>query len=84
MFELIYRISNIYNDANTEIMLYRSKDYNSVIDICKKYNIPFKESIYGTNLLDGFWIREMPEMLLNENALNHYLEYHKNTEWKRK
>jgi hypothetical protein len=48
-----------------------------------KYNIPLSEDPMDKTYKDGFYIREMEERPLNENLLNHYLDYHKSTEWKR-
>ena len=83
MFELIYRIFSD-NKSDEIIVLIRScniEDINSVVD---KYKIPIRTDLMTNYYGDGFWIRELPEKPLNENLLNHYLEYHKNTEWKRR
>ena len=84
MFELIYRICRM-NGPDDIIILCRTKTIDEIIDnIVTKYNVPLQEEIMKNSYKDGFWIRELPEMPLNDNAFNHYLEYYKNTEWKRK
>lgn len=83
MFELIYRICRI-NSHDDIITICRLKDKDSLIDnVVNKYNIPLSEDPIDKTYKDGFYIREMEERPLNENLLNHYLDYHKSTQWKR-
>ena len=81
MYELIYKVPSVYG---VETVLYRSKYYNDIMDVCTKYSIPFRDYNSYDNLIEGFYIRELIEIPLNENALNHYLQYYRDTEWKRK
>ena len=81
MFELIYKVPSVYG---VESLLYRSKSYNNIIDVCTKYKIPFRDYNLYDNLTEGFYVRELIETPLNEIALNNYLEYFKDTEWKRR
>ena len=80
MFELIYKVPSVYG---VETLLYRSKCYNNIIDVCTKYSIPFRDYNLYDNLTEGFYIRELTEPPLNEFELNNYLEYYRDTEYKR-
>ena len=86
MFELIYKYYRGNGSFEYDIIiLCRMKSIEEIIDnIVVKYNIPIKEEPIESCCRDGFWIRELPEKSLNENALNHYLQYYRDTEWKRK
>ncbi len=86
MYELIYKYCRENNPYDYEIIiLCRMKSMEEIIDnVVVKYDIPLEEEPIESCYREGFWIRELPEKSLNENALKHYLEYHKNTEWKRK
>ena len=83
MFELIYRIFSD-NKSDGIIVLMRSCNIEDINNAVDKYKIPIRTDSIVDFYGDGFWIRKLPEKSLNENLLNHYLEYYKNTEWKRK
>ena len=83
MFELIYRIFSD-NKLDEIIVIMRSHNIEDIKNIVDKYKIPIRTDSIVDFYGDGFWIRKLPEKSLNENLLNHYLEYYKNTEWKRK
>ena len=86
MFELIYKYCRENDSYNYDIIVFcRMKSMEEIIgNVVVKYNIPLSEENINDSCKDGFYIRELPEKSLNENSLNHYLEYHRNTEWKRK
>ena len=83
MFELIYRIFSD-NKLDEIIVIMRSHNIEDIKNIVDKYKIPIRTDSIVDFYGDGFWVRKLPEKFLNENLLNHYLEYYKNTEWKRK
>lgn len=83
MFELIYKIFKD-NKPDEIIILMRSHNVDDINDMIDKYKIPIRTDLMTNYYCDGFWVRELSEKPLNENLLNHYLEYHKNTEWKRR
>ena len=86
MYELIYKYCRENNPYDYDIIiLCRMRSMEEIINsIVVKYNIPLEEEPIESCYRDGFWIRELPEKSLNENALNHYLQYYRDTEWKRK
>lgn len=86
MYELIYKCYREYGSCEYDtIILCRMKSIDEIIDnVVVKYNIPLEEEPIESCYRDGFWIRKLPEKSLNENLLNYYLDYRKNTEWKRK
>ena len=74
MFELIYRIFSD-NKQDQIIVIMRScniEDINSVVD---KYKIPIRTDSMTDVYDDGFWIRELKEILLVEDILDRYLHY---------
>jgi hypothetical protein len=86
MYELIYKCYRENGSYEYDIIiLCRMKSMDEIIDnIVVKYNIPLEEEPIDSCYKDGFWIRELPEESLNEYTLKHYLEYYRNTRWKRK
>ena len=81
MFELIYKIFSD-NKPDEIIVLMRSCNIEDINNADNKYKIPIRTDSMSNYYGDGFWIRELAEKSLNENALNHYLQYYRDTEWK--